>query len=216
MMEWWSTLTALERIFATIAVPATLILIVQTVMTILGFGGDSDGEAPDDLELDTDSDLEVDTDADSDVDTDSDSDGGDHSSDLELRIFTLRGFVAFFAIFGWSGLCMLKGGVHTLLSIGLAVVFGFLAMLAVAAVVYFALYLQSDGTMDPRNAVGKEATVYLTIPPKRGGKGKVNVLVQERLTELPAVTDSESAIPSGGEVVVVELLDQNTLLVREK
>ena len=42
--------------------------------------------------------------------------------DHSLRIFTLRGLVAFFAVFGWSGLVMLKGGLGTVVSIFLALV----------------------------------------------------------------------------------------------
>ena len=70
-------------------------------------------------------------------------------------------------------------------------------------------------TMNPKEAVGKEGEVYLTIPAKKQGAGKVNVLVGETLTEFDAVTDEREDIPTGQKVVVREALD-TALLVRKK
>ena len=67
----------------------------------------------------------------------------------------------------------------------------------------------------PREAVGKEGEVYLTVPAKKQGMGKVNVLVGEALTEFDAVTDDREDIPTGETVVVREAL-ASTLLVRRK
>ena len=86
--------------------------------------------------------LDTDLDADTDADSDSDSDSGDHGSDLELRIFTLRGFVAFFAIFGWSGLSMLRNGIQPALSIILAFLLGVIAMVITALITRSFLRLQ--------------------------------------------------------------------------
>jgi len=47
--------------------------------------------------------------------------------------------------------------------------------------------LQHSGTMDLRNAIGKNGRVYLTIP--KGGTGKVEVEVQGGLNVLDAVSE---------------------------
>ena len=38
MTEWWMSLTGMGQVFACIAVPATLILFIQTVLMIIGIG----------------------------------------------------------------------------------------------------------------------------------------------------------------------------------
>ena len=48
MQAWWESLTALERVFAAAAIPATLLLIIQLVSTLIGLGGqDGDADGPD-------------------------------------------------------------------------------------------------------------------------------------------------------------------------
>ena len=276
MLQWWESLTGLQQIFACVAISATVILIIQTLLTLLGLGhgaGDGDdggfvhdahvdggfdgsdmdfdgpdagfdvpdspvdleatphefgpafdagaggavpeipGEVPDDG-LDgafEESPQLIEHDIHGDHNTPHDSGEFDHS----LRIFTLRGLVAFFAVFGWSGLVMLKGGLGTVVSIFLALVFGALMMILVALLFDWILKCQYDGTMNPKEAVGKEGEVYLTIPAKKQGAGKVNVLVGETLTEFDAVTDEREDIPTGQKVVVREVLD-TALLVRKK
>ena len=39
MLTWWNNLDAFARVFACIAVPSTLILVVQTVLLLFGLGG---------------------------------------------------------------------------------------------------------------------------------------------------------------------------------
>lgn len=67
-----------------------------------------------------------------------------------------------------------------------------------------------------RNAVGLSGTVYLTIPPARSETGKVTLLLQERLTQIDAVTDCETPIKTGAEVVVVGVSGKTTLIVQPK
>ena len=76
--------------------------------------------------------------------------------------------------------------------------------------------LQYNGTLDVRNAVGLSGTVYLTIPPARSETGKVTLLLQERLTQIDAVTDCETPIKTGAEVVVVGVSGKTTLIVQPK
>lgn len=233
MNAWWASLTWLEKIFAYVAFPSTLLLILQTLMLLFGLGNDSDGDADADVDLDGDGvpDLDADFDADADVDTDFDTDtdadadadgdgdadaGGDSGLFAGLKLFTLRGIVAFLAVCGWGGLWLLRMGMHPIFAVFLAIAMGFWAMLLMALFLRVALKLQDDGTLDFRNALGAAGTVYLTIPAARTGEGKVHVIVQDQLRELEAVTDDSSPIPTGTEIVVVGLSGGNTLVVCRK
>ena len=227
MEAWLESLTVLQRVMLFIAVPATLLLLIQTVMLLIGLGSgeedadgaDLDGDGiPDSMEAET-----VDLDGDgipdglhegihSDGDAGADNDA--HGSLLSgLHIFTIRGFITFFTLFGWSGLLFLTLGLHWLLSLFLAVQIGIIGMVVVAVILREAMHLQSDGTLDVRNALGKRGNVYLTVPAKGQGTGKVNVTVQEQLREFEAVTRETVPIPTGSEIVVVGLTEDGTLVV---
>lgn len=232
MAAWWETLPLFEQICLYIAVPATLILLIQLVMLLagLGGGGDAGTDGADADGGDWDAGLDGDLDAggadldgnglpDS-VDMDDLHDGaGDGSAEVHqgifsgLNILTVRGVVAFFTLFGWSGLWLSQLGLHPLLAAFLAIQIGVIGMVGVALILRSALRLQYDGTLDLRNAVGRAGTVYLTVPARRGGCGKVNVLVQEQLREFEAVTEEAEPIPTGEKVLVTGLAGEDTLLV---
>lgn len=252
MSAWWESLTWLERIFAYVAFPATLLLILQTLMLLFGLGHDGDGDAdgdidagidldgdgiPDGIDLDGDGIPDdvpdwggVDLDGDGipdvvntggegvpgDLDGDGVPDGGYSALFAGLKLFTLRGVVAFLAVCGWGGLWLLRMGMHPIPAVFLGIAMGFWAMLLMALFLRVALKLQHDGTMDFRNALGKAGTVYLTVPANRKHPGKVHVVVQDQLQELDAVTDETEPLPTGTEVVVVGLSGGNTLVVCRK
>lgn len=145
MVEWYNALSQLEKVFSYIAFPATLILVLQLIMLLIGFGGDS-------------------TDVDDGMhDGDGDLDYGDDG----LHIFSIRGIVSFFAVFGWTGMLVSKNtDGNVFLSIIIAFAAGLLTMFALAYLIKSFLKLQSDGTLDYKNALGLPATVYITIPPQ--------------------------------------------------
>lgn len=242
LVLWWQSLSLLEQILLYIAVPATLILLIQTILLFVGgvAGGDADADAScdgevldsgvmdvgDGLDLDGDGipDLELDADLDADAPDaggDTPGDGGDPHSDAAhaasgLHVLTVRGVIAFLTLFGWSGLAFCQTGMPALLAVFLAVPVGLAGMVAIALLLREALKLQYDGTLDLRNAVGLEGSVYLTVPARRAAPGKVNVLVQSQLREFEALTDSETPIPTGAEILVTALIGEDTLLVEEK
>ena len=203
MLDWWMSLGSAGQVFACLAIPATLILLIQTVFTIIGFGGD-EGDA--DVDADGESDgIELD-DAD---DTGELLDGG-------LRVFTLRGIIAFFSVMGWVGAICSGSGLHLALSIVISVTSGFVAMVGIALIMKALFKLQYDGTEDIKDALGVSGTVYMRIPPARTGKGKINAIIQGKLCEKSAVTDEETMILCDEEVTVVGITGEETLIVRRK
>lgn len=208
MLEWWEALGSAGQVFACIAIPATVMLLIQMVLTLIGLGGD-EGDAEVEAEADgIDDGIEID-DADEAFERGDVFDGG-------LRLFTLRGLIAFFSVMGWVGTICCGSGLHLALSILISVASGFLAMTVLALLMKWLFSLQYDGTENVREALGVSGTVYLRIPPARTGKGKINAIIQGKLCEKYAVTDEETMINADEEVTVVGISGEETLIVRRK
>ncbi len=213
-INWWNSLSSAAQIFACMALPATLLLLIQTVMMFLGFGDDADG-AMDDIG-DTEVDVDLPDSSDGVFGEELPTEAGDAFGFQGLRIFTLRGIIAFFVVFGWVGVVMDSSGAPLYATLPVSIVCGFGMMLLLAIVFKAVMRLRSDGNADNRNAVGTSGKVYLTIPPERRGEGKVNVMLQGAYVERDAVTDEAEPIPTGAEVVVVGTSGQTTLVVKRK
>ena len=95
----------------------------------------------------------------------------------------------------------------------LAFVCGFAGMFLMSLALWGMLKIQSDGTMNIRNALGMSGEVYIPIPAKREFAGKVMVKVQDQYTEFEAVTDEEEKIPTGSQVTVIGITKGTTLIV---
>jgi membrane protein implicated in regulation of membrane protease activity len=208
MNAWWEALTVFQQIFVCVAIPSTVLMAVQFVLTLIGIGdmgadADVDAASP---ELDLD--IEDVTDA---VDGRDPFDYG-----MAFRLFTLRGLVAFLAVMGWTGYALGDGSLGYGVAVVISIVAGFLMMLAIAALAYLFEHLQSNGNIQITNAIGKSGTVYLTVPKNREGKGKINAVVQERYGEYEAVTDENEPLPFGTEVVIIAISGDDTLVVRRK
>ncbi|MFA9388241.1 MAG: hypothetical protein ACERKD_00450 [Prolixibacteraceae bacterium] len=185
---WWESMDTLLKIFWCIALPFSLLFVIQMILTF--FGGDFEsGEA------DGNADMAV------------DGDGG-----IDFQFLSIKNLIAFFTIFGWVGILTLHANLHPFISSVIATVSGLLMMLIMATIMYYMSKLAEDGTLVLNNAKGKTGTVYLPIPGKRAGMGQVQIKVQGFQT-LDAMTDGD-AIPTGAIVEVLEIINNNILLVK--
>lgn len=234
MTEWWESLSTLSRVLYCIAVPSTLILLLQTIFSVAGIGDDGDINLSDtggidmggdvDLDVGADIDFDVDTDVDIGVDTDIDGDvcpHGDtdsvthvHGSFATLRLFTLQGIVAFLAVFGWVSIAAVSGGIPGVGAIVLGFVAGFFAMYGVAKLVQISGKLAENGTVDFRNAIGETAAVYIPIPPNGEGEGKVTLTLQGRFMECSAVSNEKELLKTGTIVRVTDLNGETLVVER--
>ena len=128
----------------------------------------------------------------------------------------MKNIVAFFAVFGWSGIGFVNAGLAPWLVILLAVVCGLLMMLLMATLFYLMSRLSESGTLKMKNAVGKLGEVYLVIPANRGGMGKVQLNVQGSLRTLDAITDDMENIPTSSIIQVIDVIDEQILLVKKQ
>lgn len=218
MAEWWDALNLLQQIFLCAAIPFTIVLIIQTILTFIGIGGHGDADTAD---MDSDTDFDPAGAADGHFDGIDHADGtlDGHPDDVNaavagFRFFTIRGLVAFFCIFGWMGYVLGETALPVPLTVLISIAAGLLAMLAIGLMFYAARRLQDSGNLRFSNAVGSAAQVYIPIPAKRIGRGKVMVLIQERLVEAEAITDEETKLKTGETVQVIGNIG-NTLIVKK-
>ncbi len=217
MIEWWNSLGIALQVFYCIAIPSTLVLLIQTILMFIGMGEDADGIGEVDTDLDSGDIVDDLPDIEDGIFGENSISEASDAWGLEgLRIFTARGIISFFVVFGWVGVVMLSAGVPIWITVPVAVICGFGMMVLLAILFKLVMKLRSDGNTDNRNAIGTSGKVYLTIPPQRTGEGKVYVMLQGSYVERDAVTDGEEAIPTGTEIVVVGVSGQTALVVRRK
>jgi hypothetical protein len=183
--EWWNGLSTVLKIFWSVAIPFTMLFVLQLVLSFMH------GDTADDLP-----DAEV---------------SADHGAGFQF--FTLKNLVGFFTIFGWVGIAMIDSGATIRAAVAVATLGGGLMMVVMAGMFYLLMKAQYDGTMKIEKAVGHTGEVYLTIQSKRGGLGKVQIMVQGAIRTLDALTDDDSDIQTGKIVKVSSIVNQNVLLV---
>ena len=190
MANWWNSLSDLQHIFAFIGIPATLVLIVQTILLFFGIGDGDDG-----------------------IDLDGDGIPDEIGGDDGLTLFSIRGIVGMLCIAGWAGIVFIDFGVSNILAIILALLCGVATLFGIAYLMKAVLKLQSNGTMQLGAAVGKTGEVYIPIPPKGKGRGKINIIVQDKYVELDAATNSEETLKTGETVRVVSTDEMGLVMV---
>lgn len=223
MNEWWEGLSTLLKVLYCIALPSTLLLLIQTLLSMIGMHDGGTGvDISDTSGLDFDSSAihggfdvhsdftAADMGAHSIIDHDITGhhqvmDGGNPGDFSSMRMFTLQTIVAFLTVFSWTSIVCVQSKMPTALAIGVGFVLGLLVMLAVAKIVQLSARLVENGTLDMRNCLGEVGTVYVPIPPKGSGSGKIMMTVQGQLRELTAVTSSNELIPTGTQVRVTDL-----------
>jgi hypothetical protein len=129
-----------------------------------------------------------------------------------IRLLTFRTVVAALTFFGLGGRAAAAASLDPVRTLGWALAAGVGALFLVAWLIQSLYRLKAEGTVRMARAVGRRGTVYLTIPGRRAGAGKVHLNLQNRTVECQAVTDQE-ALPTGSKVQVAAVLGPDTVLV---
>ena len=180
----------LQQIFALIALPSTLLIIIQTILMLIGIGGDG---------------AEVDSDVDIDNDIELPDDG--------LAIFSVRGVTSMLCITGWVAVALLETSLPQGISIAIAILCGVATLIGMAYLMRAVYKLQSSGNIDIENCIGKIGEVYIPIPAAGNGSGKVNLTVQEKFSEFTAITTASDKLTTGTFVRVVAVSESGVLVV---
>ena len=238
-------LTLFQQVLFVIAASSTIILIIQTILSLIGMAGDNDFDAGE-SELDVGDGIDgvdsIDTiDTIDDIDfsdagdvadtidiagTDSADTGeisthpnadsnGASSYDSGLRLFTVKGIMAFLMIGSWVGFLISRAGIHEGIALVFAMISGTISLYFIARIMQMLLSLQEDGTLKIKNALGQIGQVYIRIPGEEKGAGKVNVTVQAQLCEFDAVTEQSETIKTGEMVYVTDIRAGNVLVVEK-
>lgn len=190
MITWWTSLSTAMQVLWAITLSASLIFVIQTVMTFLGLG-------------------------DHDADFDLDTSDGSFDADPSMNLLTFRNLVNFCLGFGWTAVLMHEKIQSNALLIIVSVIVGILLVTVVMWIFKCLSGMQQTGNIDVhKSAVGCEGKVYLTIPGERKGEGKVQITINNAVREYDAVTDGET-IPTGKAIKVTEVINDYTLLVEE-
>ncbi|MCC6493982.1 MAG: hypothetical protein IT424_13290 [Pirellulales bacterium] len=131
-----------------------------------------------------------------------------------FSVISFRTLVAASAFFGVVGRAALSAGLSQSASFALALAAGLGAMYGMYWLMQAIAGLASSGNERISNAVGRQATVYLSIPADGVGAGKVQLSMQNRIVEFQAVTDEGEPIKTGEAVQVVAVAGSDTVRVR--
>ena len=192
--SWWVSLSLAMKILWGITLAASLIFIIQSIMTFIGADAGDGG-------------------IDTDFDTGFDSEAADATVDGGTNLYTFRNLVNFCLGFGWSAILLQDSIKSVPLLIVVSVVIG---VALVAIVMYLFKWLssmQQSGNINLyKAAVGCTGTAYLTIPGERQGEGKIQITINKSVREYNAVTDGDT-LKTGTPIRVVEVLNAETVLV---
>ncbi|MFK7755740.1 MAG: hypothetical protein AB8B53_02285 [Flavobacteriales bacterium] len=190
MGEFFNGLSGYESVFWVLALIGSVAFVIIMIMTFIGMDGDADMDADG-------TDFEAD-------------DGG-----VGFQFFTLKNMVAFFTIFGWTGLVCIDNGFSNILSLVIATIAGLIMMFLTSLLFFWMNKLVQSGTLNVKNAIGEIGEVYLPIGANRSSLGKIQIKVQGSLRELEAITDSKVVLATGSLVKVTGVISSETLLVEQ-
>ena len=185
-MEILENLDTLLKTFWFVAIPTSLIFIIQTVMTFLGTDS-SDGLQPDFV-------------------------GDLNGADAPFQLFSLRNLINFLLGFSWTGISFYTTISNKPFLILLSLVVGVLFVYLFFVIIRQVQKLAEDNSFKITNTLNKTAEVYLTIPENKKGKGKIMISVNGAFHELEAMTENDK-IQSGAVVKVVRIENDNILIV---
>ncbi|MES2628223.1 MAG: serine protease [Bacteroidota bacterium] len=179
-------LDPLLKTFWFIAIPSSLIFIIQSVLTLIGL------DSGDGLEADFDGDLS--------------------ETDAPFQLFSFRNLIHFLLGFSWAGISFYSLISNHGILITIAVLTGLLFILVFFLVIRQLLKLAENNSFRIENTLHKTGEVYLAIPPARSGKGKILISVNGAFHELEAMTEQEG-IPSNATIKVTRIENNHILIV---
>ena len=186
-MDFFEGLDPILKTFWYVAIPASLIFLVQTVMTFTG------ADATDGIEADF--------------------DGNFDSADAPFQLFSFRNLIHFLLGFSWTGISFYTTVDNKIVLFILSAIIGAGFVALFFLIIKQLRKLAQNNSFTIQNTLNKTADVYLSIPEQKSGKGKVMVSVNGAFHELEAMTEGEK-IPTGKTVKIVRI-ESNSILIVE-
>lgn len=120
----------------------------------------------------------------------------------DAGVFSIQAVIGFMLGFGWIGFLGISMGWSVAWSVVAGLLAGVVMFVIVGAIIRFIYSLKSDGTIDYATLVGKEGTVYVTIPPHGEPGGQVQVAHPNQLLTMAAVQEGDEPLPAQTRIVV--------------
>jgi membrane protein implicated in regulation of membrane protease activity/uncharacterized membrane protein len=187
MMDFLNGMSVLQQSFWWVAIIASLIFLVQLIFTIIGT------DLTDGLGADFDGHLDA-----------------IHGP---FQLFSFRNLINFLMGFGWTGVAFYESVPNHTFLILLATAVGILFVVTFFILIKQILKLTEDNTFNIDKLIGKTAEVYLRIPAKKSGKGKVQVSLNGTSHELLAISETEEI--SSGSLVKITRVEEKILIVEK-
>jgi hypothetical protein len=185
-MELLQNSDQLLKTFWFIAQITTVIFVIQTVLTFVG------SDAYDGVEAYSETSI--------------------HGADMPFQIFSLRNLINFLLGFSWTGISFYSLIPNAFILITLSILVGASFVYAFFVIMKKIQGLAEDNSFKLTDTIGKSGDVYLKIPGKKSGKGKIIISVNGSVHELSAMTEKES-IATGAVVKVVKIESKDILIV---
>jgi len=186
----------MHNLFFFCAIVGSALVVLQFIATLFGLGA---------------SDLDS-ADA-SNIDVGGDVDGGLDGGFSFLKALSFRALSAGVTFWGFGGLTAESLGLGRAATLGVALFGG----LAAPVVVYYLLRalasFNHNGAIRMDTALNSVGNVYVRVPAKRGGIGKVTITQQERTMEYDAATDEENDLLVGTPIIVTSIMSSSQVLV---
>lgn len=179
-MEMFSMMDTYLQGFWFIAIPVSVIFVIQTIMTFVGANA-SDGLT-------------------------ADFDGDFSGADAPFQLFSLRNLINFLLGFSWTGISFYEVIDNKITLTIFAVLVGCLFVYIFFLTVQALMRLAEDNSFKIEETLGKVAQVYVPIPEYLSGTGKITLSIRGSIRELDAMTEGER-IPSSAMVQIVKIKD---------
>lgn len=169
-----------------IAIPVSVIFLIQTVMTFLGVDG-SDGTG---------------------ADFDSNLEGGE----APFQLFSLRNLTNFLLGFSWTGIAFYRVIENKIVLTGVAFVVGLVFLFLFYAIIRMLLKLAEDNSFRIESTLNQIGEVYIPIPEHKSGAGKISISIGGSMHELDAMTEGDR-IPTSAKVKITRIEGRSLLIV---
>lgn len=177
MVEIFNSMEPALKLFWIIAAIASLVFIIQTVMTFIGFDADTDGDI------------------------------GMMDDAGFSGVFSFRNLINFLLGYGWSGVVFYNNIESKFWLYIVSILIGIAFVSAFVFIFRIMMKLTHDGSFKMEEAIGVTGSVYLRIPAAGSGRGKVQFSVKGSVHEIDAITDSAEELPTGIVVKIVKVFE---------
>ena len=200
MNTWWSSIPMNEKFYWYLAIPFTVVFVIQIGALLLGIG--ENGFDFEDAGI-----GEVDS-------GNLDFNGEGMIVPLGKRLINIRNIIYFFTVFSWCGIVFTRDGRGVITTFIFSLLLASIVVAILVVILSLLMKATSNGLMDKNNAVGQKGKVYLKIPKKGEGVGCIHLIVQGSFRELEAVSVDDEII-TGEEVEVTGVQEDGVLQVKK-